>query len=73
MACAVDGWIWEPADAAVLRRAALGTDFPNTASCRMAAESLCSKGFIILTSFGGSVLRTRLTTKGRGTAKKVLG
>lgn len=73
MARVVDGWIWEPADAAVLRQAVLGTDFPNTASYRMAAESLCSEGFIILTSFGGSVLRTRLTTKGRGTAKRVLG
>lgn len=72
MAQFADGWIWEPTDLLVLEQASRGTEFSSTPMYRMAADSLCDRNFLILTTFGGSVLKARLTTKGRQTAKKVL-
>lgn len=72
MAHFVDGWIWEPTDLLVLKQASRGAEFRSSPMYRMAADSLCDRNFLILTTFGGSVLKARLTTKGRQTAKKVL-
>ena len=72
MAHFADGWIWEPADLLVLEQASRGAEFSSTPMYRMTADSLCDSNFLILTTFGGNVLKARLTTKGRQTAKKVL-
>ena len=72
MAQFADGWFWEPTDLIVLRQASTGSEFSATPMYRMTADSLCDRNFLILTTFGGRVLKARLTTKGRQTAKKVL-